>query len=353
MNGTERIQALLQGKAIDRTPIGGWYHMPLVDRNVRDFTEELIMSTDSNHWDFMKIMTNGHYYTEAYGGEIDFSKELTKWYGTIKDYPVKGAAEAVNLPILKADNPVFHRELEVLKRLKDYYRNRIPLVATIFNPLTALQECAGSLDAAPMKRLMEEAPEALHKGLEVMTKTNMNYLDALFAEGIDGIFLANQYSMAHIISDEQYEEFCVPYEKQIIEHCKGKTWFNMAHAHGDSDLRIEKYYDYGMNEIQALNWENCPANIPDEKITSIKKVRGKTDKILIAGIDQNHDLDSPENDRQAVKALLVKRFQAALKENGSNRFIFAPGCAMTPGGSYLNRLIYEVAEEYGRSDTAK
>lgn len=186
-----------------------------------------------------------------------------------------------------------------------------------------------------------------------MTKTNMNYLDALFAEGIDGIFLANQYSMEHIISDEQYDEFCEPYEREIIQYCKGRTWFNMAHAHGDKKLRIQRYYGYGMDEIQALNWENCPAGLKDDEITTIKSVRSETNKVLIAGIDQNHDFITPENDRESVKKRLVKRFQNALQENGSNRFIFAPGCAMTPGGSYLNRLLYEVAEEYGKSTSAK
>ena len=59
MTGTQRIKALLDGSPIDRTPIGGWYHMPLVDRNVTDFTRELIASTDLNKWDFIKIMTTG------------------------------------------------------------------------------------------------------------------------------------------------------------------------------------------------------------------------------------------------------------------------------------------------------
>ena len=82
MTGTQRIRALLEGGPIDRTPIGGWYHMPLVDRNVTDFTRELIASTDLNRWDFIKIMTNGHFYTEAYGGEIDFSRTYNRWNGT-------------------------------------------------------------------------------------------------------------------------------------------------------------------------------------------------------------------------------------------------------------------------------
>ena len=171
MTGTQRIKALLDGSPIDRTPIGGWYHMPLVDRNVTDFTRELIASTDLNKWDFIKIMTNGHFYTEAYGGDIAFSKVNTMWSGTVKRYPIRSAADARNLPVLDIDNPVWQRELKILRNLKDYYQDRLPIVATIFNPLTAVQECAGCLDPVPMLHLMAEDPDALHKALEAMTQT--------------------------------------------------------------------------------------------------------------------------------------------------------------------------------------
>ncbi len=347
MNGKERLKALVEGRDIDRTPIGGWYHMPLVDQHVGDFSRELIASTDFNHWDFIKIMTNGHYYTAAYGGKIRFSTDLTKWYGDIEKYPIVSAEDAARLEVLDAKNPVFARELEVLRILKDYYKDEVPLIATIFNPLTAVQECIRSLNSAPVLQLMVEHPEALHKALEAMTQTNLNYLDALFEEGIDGIFLANQYSMAHILTDAQYEEFVTPYEKRVVEHCKGRTWFNMVHAHGDRNLRLDKYYGYGNDEIQALNWENCPAGLPENEVASIAKVRKETDKVIIAGIDQIHDFETPENHREDVKKRLIERYKTAVREVGSNRFVFAPGCAMPTGGSYLYRLLYEVVEEYG------
>lgn len=85
--------------------------MPLVDRNVADFTRELIASTDINHWDFIKIMTNGHFYTQAYGGEISFSTTYNQWNGTIKRYPIRTADDFRNLPVLSIDNPVWQREL--------------------------------------------------------------------------------------------------------------------------------------------------------------------------------------------------------------------------------------------------
>lgn len=349
MTGKERIQALVNGTELDRTPISGWYHMPLVDQNVTDFTRELIVSSDVNHWDFIKIMTNGHFYTDAYGGEIEFSRIYNQWYGTIKKYPVVTAEDLAKLPVLGIENHVWQRELAVFRNLKDYYGDRVPLQATIFNPLTAVQECMGCLNPQPILKMMVEAPEALHHALDAMTQTNCIYLDALFQEGVDGIFLANQYSIRSLLTDKQYAEFVVPYEARILEHCKGHTWFNMAHAHGSNNLRMESYYGYGDDVLQALNWENCPVGVPENEVLSIREVRGKTDKVIVAGIDQNHDLDSETNDREEVKARLVRRYLTAKEENGSNRFVFAPGCAMTTGGSYLNALLYEVVEEYGQS----
>lgn len=350
MTGKQRIKALFTGDPIDRTPIGGWYHMPLVDRNVADFTRELIASTDINHWDFIKIMTNGHFYTQAYGGEISFSTTYNQWNGTIKRYPIRTADDFRNLSVLSIDNPVWQRELQILRNLKAHYQDTLPIVATIFNPLTAVQECAGCLDPVPMLHMMAEDPKALHKALEAMTKTNMIYMDALFNEGIDGIFLANQYSMSHLLTDAQYDEFCQPYEAQILDYCKGHTWFNMAHIHGSRNLRMDRYLSYSDDVLQSLNWESCPAGVPANEVASIADIRPKTNKVLIAGIDQDSDFITPENDREAVKAVLTRRFQTAMAENGSNRFIFAPGCCLAAGGSYLNELIYEVAEENGKSN---
>ena len=56
-----------------------------------------------------------------------------------------------------------------------------------------------------------------------------------------------------------------------------------------------------------------------------------------------------KDSRAAVKDLIVRRFKAAAEEVGSNRFIFGPGCALPTGGSYLNHIIYETVEEYGRT----
>lgn len=349
MTGTERIRALLDGTELDRTPVSGWYHMPLVDTNAEKFVDEIILSTDKNQWDLIKIMTNAHFYTEAYGGRIRFSEAPDKWRGTVLEYPVRTPEDLFKLPVLPNSNPVWQRELRILKKLKEHYKDTIPVLSTVFSPLTALQDCIGCMNPAPVLKLMVEEPKAFHHALEAVTQTNLIYLDGIFSAGADGIFLANQYA-AGLLTDEQYEEFCAPYEARILEHCKGHTWFNMAHIHGTGGLHIDRYLSYGDDILQAVNWENCPAGVPEEEVTSIAGVRSKTNKVIAAGIDNFHDFTVEGGRTDAVRKRLEARYLKACQENGGNRFIFAPGCVLATGGSDLNRLIYETADKLGKTN---
>ena len=158
MTGTQRIKAFTGWEPHRPHPHRRVVPLPLVDRNVTDFTWELIASTDLNKWDFIKIMTNGHFYTEAYGGDIAFSNVNTMMERHRQTLPHPLRRRCPNLPVLDIDNPVWQRELKILRNLKDYYQDRLPIVATIFNPLTAVQECAGCLDPVPMLHLMAEDP---------------------------------------------------------------------------------------------------------------------------------------------------------------------------------------------------
>lgn len=121
MTGYERIKALLEGKPIDRSPIASWYHFPLVDHNITDFSRALICSTDFFGWDFIKIMTCGHFMTEAYGADITYSTNPQQWYGTVHRY----AAYAVREDLLDPEAPprLFRQALKLLNGQVDILVN--------------------------------------------------------------------------------------------------------------------------------------------------------------------------------------------------------------------------------------
>lgn len=130
MSATSRIKALLAGEQLARPAIAGWFHLPLVDRDPEAFIQETIRLTDENQWDFVKVMSNGHYLAEAYGADIQFPDDPTQWSGVFRRYPITGVQELATLPVLERDNSVLAREIGIVRGLVDHYRGNVPVIAT-------------------------------------------------------------------------------------------------------------------------------------------------------------------------------------------------------------------------------
>lgn len=347
MTPAERVKATLEGASVDRIPVTGWLHMPMVDRNVRDFTKATIDFTDNNSWDLVKLMSNGHYFAEAYGAEIRWRNDPKEWSGEILRYPVSTAKDAAELPVIKPyENRVFTRELDIARNVCDHYKGRVPVLATVFTPMTWLQEMIHSCHIGPALKLAMEDPEATHKALDALLETNLMLMDEFMNVGVDGFFIATQFGSKAMVSKEFREEFCRPYDLAMMERIKDRTWFNMLHIHYCEDLAIEEFVDYP--GVQAINWENC-TRIPDmSRLISVRQVREMTDKVLMGGIDQHNDFVSPANDREEIKDRLRRRLETALTECGDHKFIFAPGCALPLDvDRYVFTLMLEVVEEFG------
>lgn len=346
MNKAERIKAMAEHKPVDRVGISGWVHMPMVDRNVKDFTKATIDFTDNMDWDFIKLMSNGHYFAEAYGAKIRWRNDPREWSGEILRYPVRSAEEAAALPVIDPeDNPVFVRELQIARNVVSHYKGTVPVLATIFTPLTWLQEMSASCQPAPLLKMVTEHGKEVHKALETLLETNMRLLDKFIEAGVDGIFLSTQFGTANLLSKELREEFCHAYDRRLLDYIKDRTWFNMMHVHYCENLVMEEFMDY---PVQAYNWENCTACPDMGKLTSIREVRRMTDKILIGGIDQHNDFHNKDNDREAIKEGLRKRLLTSLEECGDYNFILAPGCALPMDvDRYVFTLMREVVLEEG------
>lgn len=341
MNSRERLAAMVNNKPVDRVGVSGWLHMPLVDRNPKDFAKATISFTEYNEWDFIKVMSNGHYFAEAFGADITFSKDPTEWSGRINNYPINHPKDFMNLRVLDPKKGVLAREIETVKRIVDHFKGEVPVIATIFTPLTWAQEMSSSTKPGPIQAAMKYSPKELCKGLEVISETNIRYLEELIKAGIDGIFYATQFGTRDVITQEQYIEFARKYDLPALEFIKDKTWFNMMHIHYNKNLMFKEHAEY---PVQAINWEDKGDS--EEGLTSITEARSLTDKVLIGGINQHRDFYNDDNDRESVKALLKQRLISSLEECKDKKFIFAPGCSLPMDvDRYIFTLMKEVVDE--------
>lgn len=347
MNSFERIQRMVDRGEPDRIGLAGWVHMPMVDRHVRDFTKATIDFTDSQRWDFVKLMSNGHYFAEAYGADIQWRNDPREWSGQFRRYPLRTEQDLAELRVLPVeDNPVLQREVAVAGGVCAHYKGLKPVIATIFTPMTWAQEMMRSTVPGPILNMMREHPKALHHTLQTLLETNLLLLDALIAAGIDGIFLSTQFGSSNLITRAELDEFCHPYDLALLNYIKKRTWFNVLHVHYCEHLMMDAFVDY---PVQAMNWESCTHVADPSALTDIQTVRQMMpDQVIVGGIDQHHDFYSASNDREAVKDTLKRRLDQALKACGDLRFVFAPGCALPMDVDRdLFTLMYEVVSELG------
>ena len=86
---------------------------------------------------------------------------------------MKTPEDLAALPVLDPDeNPVFQREIEIAKGVCEHYRGEVPVLATIFTPLTWMQEMMHSCNPAPAMQMMAEHPKEVHRALEALLETN-------------------------------------------------------------------------------------------------------------------------------------------------------------------------------------
>lgn len=147
---------------------------------------------------------------------------------------------------LRALRPVNAQEhlrfvLEAIRLLRRELNGRVPLIGFSGAPWTLatyMIEGSGSKNFIHVKTWRYASPGLLHKLLQKITEAVINYCQAQIDAGAEAIQLFD--SWAGILDEHGFEEFCLPYVKQIVESIRkpgapiiyfpkgGMLWLNKA-----------------------------------------------------------------------------------------------------------------------------
>lgn len=348
MNSMQRVKAMVEGKEVDRIGVAGWYHMPLLDQVAKDFAKGILTSMQVMKWDICKLQFNGLFFDSAMGCTYKPSVSASHLNGTVTKYAVYHPKMFRDLKVAKVTDKDIATQLDITKRVIDGLHGEVPVIASVFSPLyTARGVYGGSQNPDFLRAAIKYSPEDVHAGLEIISESIQRYLDALMEiGGVDGIFWADAFASYDDMDRETYAEFGARYDLPLLKSIQNKTWFNMLHVHGYKNLRFDQYEELGY-PVQAYNWEDRVSD-PKNPPMTLKDVRAMTDKVLMGGVEFWHDFDSPENDREAVKAVLKGRLLDALEQLGPDdkKFIFTPGCSVKMHvPEYRMQLMHEVVAE--------
>lgn len=301
----ERIEKALALEETDRLPFGFWRHFPNQDRAPRRLAQLSLELQRKLDLDFIKFTPYGLYSVVDWGVTLDV--QGGKHPPVQAEYPIQKAEDWRKLTPRRGTDGEYLVVLEAQRIALHEMRERVPLIQTVFSPLTT------ALKLAKPEKLLEhlrEAPHAVHAGLEVITETTRRFASEAVARGADGLFFASQTANEGYLTRAEYGEFAKKYDLIVLEAVEGRCWFNALHLHG-ANVMFDQVLDY---PVQALNYHDREAG------PSLAEMKKRTSKCLIGGIGHNTTLV------HGTQAEVDAQVLDAWRQINQRGLILGPGC---------------------------
>ncbi|MCS6906707.1 MAG: uroporphyrinogen decarboxylase family protein [Anaerolineales bacterium] len=313
----ERIEACLSGKTLDRVPVMLWRHFPVDDQDPYRLAAATVQFQRQFDFDAVKVTPASSFCVKDWGAEDLWQGDPEGTRNYIK-YPVQEAGDWLSLRVLDPTAGWLGKQLVCLREIVAELGKETPILQTIFSPLSQAKNLA-SRDKVLV--WMRKYPEVFRQGLRTITETTIRFIEEARKTGIDGIFYAVQHAQYGLMSEEEYREFGLRYDLEILEVAK-PFWFNMLHLHGE-DIMFDLFVDA---PVQAINWHDR------ETPPSLEAAKEKFKGVVCGGLLRYTGmvLGTPEE--------VTRQAREAIEATKGERFILGTGCVVPITAPYGNIL---------------
>lgn len=308
MNAWERIEAAIAGRPVDRVPWALWRHFPGRDLDPRRLAAATLAFQRRFGFDLVKVTPAAGYPAEAWGARLvpRRDEEGTRAYLT---RVVSRPEDWRRLSAPSLAGGVFGRELAALRRIRRGIRGRVPILQTVFSPLSVARNLAGDLWIEHLRR----RPDDLAAGLAAIADVTLAFALRCLASGADGVFYATQAASADLLTEKEHRRFGEPYDRRILTALGARTPLVVLHAHGMRPFfdRLRAY------PVPVLNWHD--RRTPP----ALREGRRRFPGACLGGLDETGAL------RRGTPAQIRREVARALRETGGRRLILGAGCVIS------------------------
>ena len=144
------------------------------------------------------------------------------------------------------------------------------ILMTLYSPFM----CAGHCATAPvLLRHLEENPEAVKKGLEILTESQLLFVRACIKEGVDGFYSSTQGGEAkRFSSPDIFQKYVKPFDLVSMKESASACPFNILHVcdYVAPYAGYENYYDYPGHVVNC-NVKLTGRQVSGQEITRLFK----------------------------------------------------------------------------------
>ncbi|HVX29909.1 MAG TPA: uroporphyrinogen decarboxylase family protein [Nitrolancea sp.] len=305
MSARERVEAALAGQTVDVVPVSLWRHFPERDQTAEALADVTLEWQNRFGFDFIKLMPPGDYATIDWGAVSEYQGAVggTRQTTTFPVTTIDDWAKITPVPVDRGRN---REVIEAARLVNDRLNGEIPVLQTIFSPLTI----AMKLSDGKVLDHLRQRPEIVHEALAAITEVTRALTAATLDRGAYGIFFATQCATTDLMTVDEYRAFGSAYDLKVLD-VAGASRFTLVHIHG-SNIMFDELNTYPSH---ALNWHDrrtAPA-LAEGQASSGRTVVGGIHEKAIA------DMTTAEAAAQARDAITALN---------SRHLMIAPGCVM-------------------------
>jgi uroporphyrinogen decarboxylase len=317
MTPRQRLEKCLAGEKPDRTPVALWRHFPVDDQTPERLAAAALNFQRTFEFDLVKFTPASSFCIKDWGSQDEW-RGATEGTRDYTNCVIQQPEDWTRLKVLDPTQGYLGAQLDSLGTLIKALGPDIPVIQTVFNPLSQAKNLVGKNQLLTHLRLY---PDAVHEGLRTITETTSRYVDALADLDIAGIFYAVQHAQYGLLTEAEYQEFGEKYDRQVLQPAES-FWLNMLHLHG-LDVMFDLFRDY---PIQVINWHDR------ETPPSLGEAKKRFDGILCGGLRREETivLGTPED--------VVAEGRDAIRATDGRRFILGTGCVTPITAPYGNLM---------------
>lgn len=311
----ERIEMILAGEKPDRFAASFWRHFFHLENNAEGTAEAMVRFQKELDWDFIKINPRADYHVEDWGLTQAWSHNEYEKHRKLS-FPIRQIEDWDRINVNGLNAPVLAEHLKLVSLVRKGVGKEVPILMTVFTPLAIAGRMVS--DRQMLADHLRQEPKRVHRALKAITDTFAAFVVELRNAGADGLFYATcQWASSDLITWEEYQEFGIPYDLEVIEACDEGA-LNLLHV-CDSNNYLSRLAEIDYR-CRLCNWDSL-----DETNLSIADgVELLTPYTLVGGVDQGGWLQhgSPDD--------VVRRLEQLKADNSSSRLIIGPGCSIPP-----------------------
>ena len=302
----QRLEATVAGERPDRPPVALWRHWPGDDQDAAALAAAHVQWQRDYDWDFLKVGPASSY------SVIDWGVK-DRWVGHIEgtrecyDLPIRKPEDWRRLRPLDPSQGMLATQIETLRLVRKSVGEDVPVLATIFSPLSQAKHLASQ---PVLLAHLRRHPQAVEEALAVISESTLRFIDAARAVGISGIFYAVQHARYPLLSRDEFVRYGRATDLPILE-AASDLWLNMIHIHG-RDTMFDLVADY---PVPLMNWHDRES--PTSLAAGLRQIKGAAS----GGVDQwrMHE----ENPTAALAEAAD-----ALRQSGGRRLVLGTGCVI-------------------------